>query len=491
MTLKALSALVLRNVGRSKKNFLMSAIGIVVGISTFVFFIGLSEGIKRVVLGRIFLVDQVEVVPKRIDAGAAGGLLGLGTGGRVLDVTVADELKALPGVVDVYPKMKFTFPTRGYGGEGLFGRNVYAELVADGIEPRLVADELPAGHEFFDREADVRCDAGADGQPGKCPDGQACNGEGLCVRQPCVYDWDTRLEACPGESFCAEDTKLCELPVPVLVSNHLLELYNGSLATALSTGSKKMPQLSKQMIMGFQFWMEFNQSYIDRSRGQGAITRRAKLVGFSDKAISVGVTLPVAYVKRLNQRYRGAEAAATFHSMILKVDDQTRVPAIVKAVKDMGFDLADKTENAERAGDIIKTVQSVFALVSAIIVGIAAINISQMFFMIIYQRRREIGLLRALGASRNDVRGLILGEATVIGLFGGLLGALTGLGASKLADYIAARLPEFPYKPDTFFAFPAWLWLAAAGGAVFFCLLGAFFPANAAARQDPAAALTQ
>lgn len=491
MTLKSLTAVVLRNVGRSKKNFLMSSIGIVVGISTFVFFIGLSEGIKKVVLGRIFLVDQVEVVPKRIDAGTAGGLLGLGGGGRVLDTSVADELKGLPGVVDVYPKMKFTFPTRGYGGEGLFGRNVYAELVADGIEPRLVAGELPPGAGFGDRDIDYRCDAGADGKPVACPDGQTCDDAGLCVRQPCDYDYDTRLEACPGESFCAEDTKRCELPIPVLVSNNLLELYNGSLATALSTGSKKMPQLSKQMILGFQFWVEFNQSYIDRSRGQGAITRRLKLVGFSDKAISVGITLPVDYVRRLNQRYRGAEAAATYHSMILKVEDQTRVPAIVKAVKDMGFDLADKTENAERAADIIKTVQSVFALVSAIIVGIAAINISQMFFMIIYQRRREIGLLRALGASRNDVRGLILGEAAFIGLFGGLLGALAGIGASRLADYIAARLPEFPYKPDTFFTFPAWLWVAAVAGSIFFCLLGAFFPANTAARQDPSAALTQ
>ena len=59
MTLSALWELVFTNVLRSKKNFVMSAFGIIVGISTFVFFIGLGEGIKNVVLGKIFLVDQV------------------------------------------------------------------------------------------------------------------------------------------------------------------------------------------------------------------------------------------------------------------------------------------------------------------------------------------------------------------------------------------------------------------------------------------------
>ncbi len=89
------------------------------------------------------------------------------------------------------------------------------------------------------------------------------------------------------------------------------------------------------------------------------------------------------------------------------------------------------------------------------------------------------------------MRLLILGEASLIGLVGGSMGTLAGLGAARLGDYVASRLPEFPYKPETFFTFPAWLWFAAIGGAVLFCLIGAFFPANAAARQHPAAALTQ
>ena len=152
---------------------------------------------------------------------------------------------------------------------------------------------------------------------------------------------------------------------------------------------------------------------------------------------------------------------------------------------------AARVKNAERAANIIRTVESVFALISFVIVGIAAVNISQMFFMIIYQRKRELGLFRALGASRVHVRLIILGEAAFIGIFGGILGAATGYGASQLVDWIAQQLPEFPYKPESFFSFPLWVWPAAVGISVLFCLLGAFFPANTAARQEPAEALTE
>jgi ABC-type antimicrobial peptide transport system permease subunit len=70
----------------------------------------------------------------------------------------------------------------------------------------------------------------------------------------------------------------------------------------------------------------------------------------------------------------------------------------------------------------------VFTLVSVLIVGIAAVNISHTFLMNVYQRRREIGVLRAVGASRADVRALVLGEALVLGVLGGLSGALLGVG---------------------------------------------------------------
>ena len=475
MTLASLTALVTRNLTRSKKNFVMSGVGIIVGISSFVFFIGLAEGVRQVVLGQIFIVDQVEVVQAKFEFGMQG---------RPLDDAAVKELEALPGVKRAYPKMKFTFPTRGYGK--LLKREVWLEVIADGIEPELLGDQQAGLAAFRDWDAgDVKC---AD-QAG-CPDGRTCT-DGVCVKRTCTYEKKTRMTACPGDSYCAEDTQRCEEPMPVLVHPHLLEIYNGSLATAHSQGRTKMPKLNRAMVTGLGLNVTLGKSLLGRSDKARPLTRRVKLVGFSDKAINLGVTLPIGYVRRFNERFSGEEAAVTYHSVVLKLEDQTMVPSIVKSVGEMAFTIAESTERAEQAADIIQTVKAVFALVSFVIVGIAAINISQMFFMIIYQRRREIGVLRAVGASRNDVRGLILGEAAFIGLFWGIAGAATGFGLSKAADTIAARLPDFPYKPETFFAFPVWLWFASVGMAVSFCLAGAFFPANAAARQEPAAALTE
>lgn len=466
MRFAATLALVRQNASRSRKNFIMSGIGIVIGVATFVFFIGLGEGIKSVVLGKIFIANQIEIVRRTFDTGLTQSDTFMGLGGtRALDDTVAAEMAALPGVEGVFPKMKFTFPSRGWGGKKILGKDVWFELIADGVDPALVASDLSDPQAFSDPEV---------GPPGP----------------PCQYVDDESAAGCPGETYCAEDTGRCERPVPAIVSHHLLELYNGSLATAFSSTSRKLPRLSPGAILGFQINVTFGKSFIGTAQQGKPLTRRLKLVGFSDKAITMGVTLPLDYVKRLNARFAGPEAARTYQSMLLQVKDQGRVPRLAKLVKDAGFELADKTERAEQAGMLINIITLVFSLISVIIVGIAAVNISHTFFMIVFQRKREIGVLRAVGASKGDVRSIILSEAGLIGLLAGVTGAALGFGAAKAADLLGANLPDFPYKPDTFFAFPLWLWPTAVGFAALFCLFGAFFPANAAAKMEPAEALT-
>lgn len=485
MKLGAIVSLVRQNAARSKKNFVMSGFGIVVGVATFVFFIGLGQGIKKVVLGKIFIANQIEIVRRTFDTGITQTDSFLGIGGtRALDDTVAGELATMPGVDGVFPKMKFTFPSRGWGGKKFLGKDMWFELIADGVDPSLVAADLTDPAVFHDPDAPKACTAAAE-----CGDGRVCEG-GQCVGQPCGFVDDESAANCPGETYCAQDTNRCERPIPVIASHHLLELYNGSLATAFSSTSRKLPRLSQNAILGFTVNVTFGQSFLGKSQLAKPVTRRMKLVGFSDKAIALGVTLPLDYVKRLNARFAGDEAARTYQSMLLQVGDQGQVPRIAQQVKAAGFELADKTERAEQAGMLINIITLVFSLISVIIVGIAAVNISHTFFMIVFQRKREIGVMRALGASRGDVRALILTEAGTIGLIAGTTGALLGFAAARAADLLGGRLPDFPYKPDTFFSFPLWLWPTAVGFAALFCLFGAFFPANAAARLEPAEALT-
>jgi ABC-type antimicrobial peptide transport system permease subunit len=146
---------------------------------------------------------------------------------------------------------------------------------------------------------------------------------------------------------------------------------------------------------------------------------------------------------------------------------------------------------AEQAALLITIFMMVFGFVSIVIVGIAAINIMHVFFMLIYERQQELGIMRAIGASRGDIRRIIISEAAIVGALAGTVGVILALIAGRVFDWVSASyIPDFPYKPRTYFDFPPMLLLAAFGFAIGFCVLGAFFPANRAARTDPARVLT-
>jgi putative ABC transport system permease protein len=100
--------------------------------------------------------------------------------------------------------------------------------------------------------------------------------------------------------------------------------------------------------------------------------------------------------------------------------------------------------------------------------------------------------LRAVGATRSDVAAVVLVEAAATGLAGGLLGIGLARGAAALLDWLASTgLPDFPFKPASFFDFHAGHLALGLGVALLAALLGAFLPARAAARLEPAKALTE
>jgi len=487
--------LVGQNLRRNKKNFIFSSFGILVGISTFMFFMGLGEGIRTVVMDKVFVYNQLEIIPKSYEVGAFktdGGLFG---GSRLTDASV-EEIRGVPGVRGVYPKMKLTFPARAWGGQELMGRNFYTELIADGIPDAVVKDEITGPAAFRDWDAaPIGCVAN-DG----CPDGQTCGG-GVCHKTTCKPPATdnrgniTGDDPCPGKSYCGQDTRTCEMPIPVLANPRLLEIYNGSIHTAMkgTDGAlSKMPRLSPAALVGLQFYATLGKSYLGSSGAGEPITRRFELVGFSDKAIGIGVTLPIGYVQRFNARFRGKDGDGDYHSLLVETDNNEAVVGVANyATERMNLDLDDKYENAQKAGLIITIITAIFTLISVVIIGIAAVNIMHTFLMVIVERGKEIGLMRALGATKGDISAIILLEAAAIGFVGGAVGSAVGVGMAMLSDVAFDRfVADFPFKPDTLFAWEPWFFAVAVGGAILFCLLGAFVPALRAANLDPAAALT-
>jgi ABC-type antimicrobial peptide transport system permease subunit len=215
------------------------------------------------------------------------------------------------------------------------------------------------------------------------------------------------------------------------------------------------------------------------------------LVGVSSKAMPIGMTMPIQYIQRWNDEFMGKEAATTYSSIIVTLKDRNQIAPFAQWLQDK-LDLRLEDSLGEKFATVLFVIRLVLVLISLIIIGISAINIAHNFFMQVTERRREIGLLRALGATQSDVRMIVLGEAALIGLIGGLLGVLLGVAIAAGIDYASAHyLPRFPYKPATWFNFRYWIWGGGLICAGFFAAIGGYLPARRASTMEPAQALTQ
>jgi hypothetical protein len=452
--------LVRQNLRRNLRHNLLSSIGIVVGIAAFTFFLALDGGVRRVVLGEIFPVDRMEVVPPK------STLFG---GARRLDDGVIERLRNPPAEVGarpraVFARMKLAFPARGWGGKHLLGRSrdLYFELTGfvDGVDDAIMRGETRPPLRFADHLAGEA--------PARCAPGNRC----------------------PKGLYCAWDLYQCHRPVPVMISRHMIELYNGSIA-ASNPRLPKIPDFVTSVFAGKLFTAELGRSYLGGAADQGGrpIQRKFQLAGVSERAVPLGITVPLGYIKRWNERYRGKDAGQLYSSAVVVVESKEDITPLAAYVKSLGFDLI--SSQGEKIGLFITLATVLFTLISVIIIAIAAINIAHTFMMIIAERRREIGILRAVGATRSHIRWVILGEAAALGAVSGLAGVSLARLAGLACDwYSAHRIPDFPFKPDTYFDFAPGLLVAALGFAVLFCLLGALLPAQRAAALQPAEALT-
>jgi ABC-type antimicrobial peptide transport system permease subunit len=267
-----------------------------------------------------------------------------------------------------------------------------------------------------------------------------------------------------------------------------MEIFNMVLGSTLDRA-----QLGTvDTLLGYGAYVTFGHSfYNDPVKDRTPVQKHMLVVGFSNKALEAGVTMPMPYVHRANSRYKGKAASMQYDSMIIQLAAAEHLPAVMEMLERLNIQLSRRSSEAEKFRTILLVAIAIFFIMASIILGIAAVNITHTFLMVIYERNKEIGIQRALGATKMDIRLIFLGESVLIGLAGGAMGNGLAYGLSQIADYLANRyIGDFPFQPDTFFLFePTWV-LASTGFAIFFSLVGAFFPANRAARMDPARTLT-
>jgi putative ABC transport system permease protein len=166
------------------------------------------------------------------------------------------------------------------------------------------------------------------------------------------------------------------------------------------------------------------------------------------------------------------------------------VTDIEPSIKQMGFNtfsLFDATRNLH----IIFTVLDLFlGMFGSLALAVASLGIINTLVMAILERRREIGVLKALGAADRDVRRLFFAEAGVMGLAGGALGVFLGWAIGKIINFgINIYLHSQNLQPEKVWFVPWWLVGGAIGFSVVVSLAAGLYPAARAARLDPVQAL--
>jgi len=200
--------------------------------------------------------------------------------------------------------------------------------------------------------------------------------------------------------------------------------------------------------------------------------------------------LHVAQPDDLQAFLSGNSAKPSYMAMTVRVRSPKDVPQVEEAIKQLGFatfSLLDATKSLR----LVFTVFDLFlGLFGSLALTVASLGIINTLVMAILERRREIGILKALGATDRDVRSLFFAEAGAMGLFGGFFGVALGwLIGSTLTWGTTIYLHRLNLPGVKISYIPWWLALGAIAFALVVSLVAGLYPAARAARLNPVDAL--
>jgi putative ABC transport system permease protein len=179
-----------------------------------------------------------------------------------------------------------------------------------------------------------------------------------------------------------------------------------------------------------------------------------------------------------------------YANLTLRTDGPGSVQPVEDAIKHMGFStfsLLDVTKNLRLLFAILDMLLGIFG---SLALAVASLGIVNTLVMAILERRREIGVLKALGASNRDVRRLFFLEAGVMGLAGGVVGVGMGWAIGRAIQFgTRIYLNRQGVPAENIWSVPWWLALGAIAFAVLVSLAAGIVPASRAARLDPVQAL--
>lgn len=179
-----------------------------------------------------------------------------------------------------------------------------------------------------------------------------------------------------------------------------------------------------------------------------------------------------------------------YTSLKVKADDMDHVNEVADVIRNMGYNVETNAEYLDSMKSQFAVVQAVLGGIGAVSLLVAAIGIANTMMMSIYERTKEIGVMKVLGCSLRNIREMFLLEAAFIGLLGGIAGNILSFVMSAVINVVVGSSGVLSTGTDSSISYiPWWLVLLSMAFAVLVGVLAGYFPAKRAMKLSPLAAI--
>jgi putative ABC transport system permease protein len=460
-----LTELALRNLRESLLRNSLTTIGISVGVASLVAMLSLGTGLQQLFSRRLAksgLFDTVLVSSRR-------ELRGMGreeerkgpTPGesRVLDEAARLEIERLPNVTEAYPDIRFVTELR------------YED------KPHLtMISALPQSAKSNDA---------FDGMQGTFFSADA---------EPAVILQKSFAEELLGKTppLGAVEPSVVELAKPLLGKELTMRYAQRQTAPATQTPLASDSAAANDGITGAAY------SVVSREQ-------KLRIVGISDLdpesmrgpmrakvflPLKLAESLHVMQPTDLREISRAASDQPVYSSISVRVKNPAQVQGVEDAIKKMGFTTFSILDASNSLRQVFRVLYAFLGIFGSLALTVASIGIVNTLVMAILERRREIGIMKAIGASDGDVKKLFFAEAGAMGILGGIVGVVLGWAIGQIINFgINIYLKSQSVPPEHFWAVPLWLVVFSIIFAFLVSLVSGLYPASRAAKLDPVQAL--
>ena len=443
-----LGELALRNLREAVLRNSLTTLGVAVGVASLVAMLSLGVGLQELASRRLSnsgLFDTVVVMQRRNFGEMRRAAAAPAPPARSLDEDARREFEKLPNVVEVYPQIRFPTEIR-YDGKP------YSTIVAG-------VPDSARGNGAYD---------GVQGSFFSSPDADEA-----ILQIELAKDLTEQTQTLVGKDLVVRYAERQALPP----QGGADDPPGTDGRDANSGGFSIVPKEKKLRIVGIV--------ETEPAAGFGGFGSGRLLI-----PLEVASSLRAAQVNDLRDAVRATSGKPVYASLTVRAKSPSQVEGIETAIKNMGFgtfSLLDATRNLRLFFTIF---DSLLAIFGSLALAVATLGIINTLVMAILERRREIGILKALGAADRDVKQLFFVEAGVMGLLGGVCGVAFGWFIGRAVTFgTNLYLKRQSLPPAHVFSVPWWLVLGAVIFAVAVSLAAGLYPATRAARLNPVEAL--